>query len=416
MNNVLLVGNGFDLAHGLLTKYEHFLYLMKNWDEFYEAFETERKKDKKKEKNESVQSVQDFFGNTLFADLFKEPEKPIDKYLIYASEMDEQHIKKLGNIIKSNSWVNYYSHCEAEIDGWIDFEKEVYPVIELFDFIFNASYEIDVNTRWEYAEARISKDDVRKEFFRTAKLWRRYVDVKNPDYLIVNAEYTSETYGILKKKIIADLRKEFDEFIKAFEIYLHEFVYKREGVKLLKQIKEINIKSVISFNYTLTEILYGIKEDNVHHIHGMIREELQTGKNNMVMGVNEQENQSMDFIYFVKYFQRIQKASGVRYKDFIHSYTVSNESHGSIHFEYVLYIYGHSLDETDADILRYLIGDFGVEGINLKPKQVIIFYYDDFDYEQKVINLIKLYGRPIVEEYMEKELFKFVPTSDEKVE
>ena len=48
MNNLLLVGNGFDLAHGLLTKYEHFLYLMKNWDDFYIAFENERKKTRSK--------------------------------------------------------------------------------------------------------------------------------------------------------------------------------------------------------------------------------------------------------------------------------------------------------------------------------------------------------------------------------
>ena len=42
MNNLLLVGNGFDLAHGLLTKYENFLYVMKEWNTFYDAFLNER--------------------------------------------------------------------------------------------------------------------------------------------------------------------------------------------------------------------------------------------------------------------------------------------------------------------------------------------------------------------------------------
>lgn len=63
MNNLLLVGNGFDLAHGLLTKYEHFLYLMKNWDDFYIAFENERKKDKKQEDEERIKIAQGFFGD-----------------------------------------------------------------------------------------------------------------------------------------------------------------------------------------------------------------------------------------------------------------------------------------------------------------------------------------------------------------
>ena len=99
------------------------------------------------------------------------------------------------------------------------------------------------------------------------------------------------------------MRSEYDDFIIAFEIYLSEFVYKRDDIRLLKQIKEIDITTVISFNYTLTEKLYGLKEEDVHHIHGVIRNELSAIKNNMVMGVNEQDDSNMDFIYFVKYLK-----------------------------------------------------------------------------------------------------------------
>ena len=51
MNKVLLVGNGFDLAHGLLTSYGDFLYLMQNWNEFKKAYkqEIEKYNEKKKE-------------------------------------------------------------------------------------------------------------------------------------------------------------------------------------------------------------------------------------------------------------------------------------------------------------------------------------------------------------------------------
>ena len=73
-----------------------------------------------------------------------------------------------------------------------------------------------------------------------------------------------------------------------------------------------------------------------------------------------------------------------------------------------MYIYGHSLDETDEDILKYLIGDFNSNNREkAKPEQVVIFYYDADDYEQKVINLIKLYGRETVETKMEKQYFEF---------
>lgn len=77
--------------------------------------------------------------------------------------------------------------------------------------------------------------------------------------------------------------------------------------------------------------------------------------------------------------------------------------------KYTLYVYGYSLDETDEDILKYLIGDINRQGIFvLKPEKVCIFYYDIDDYEQKVINLIKLYGRNIVETYIEQQFFVFL--------
>lgn len=388
MNNVLLVGNGFDLAHELPTKYEHFLYLMKNWDEFIKIYDLLKKE-------------MEIGKNNVFY-----------KYVKNVNEFNENNIEKLGKIINNNSWVKYFCKCGAEIDKWIDFEREIYPVMELFEFVFNSSYVMSGNTEDYYGNACIEKRVFSSQMLRKAKLWDKYISTALTDKVIVNRPFASMKYGILKKKITEELRKEFNEFIEAFEIYLLEFVQKKTDVGILKQIKEIGVNTVISFNYTFTEKWYGISEDTVHHIHGMIRTDLSTGKNNMVMGVNEQENQNMDFIYFVKYFQRIQKASGVKYKDLIQMKTTDDNV---THTDYILHIYGHSLDETDEDILKYVIGDKDVSGrLKLKPKKVKIYYYDDEDYEQKVINLIKLYGRVIVEEYMEKELFKFVETSDEE--
>lgn len=388
MNNILLVGNGFDLAHGLPTSYNDFLYIMKEWDTFILLA-------KRVIKGESISADSKSY-----------------KFLVDAHNIDENNLDKLGQIIKDNSWIKYYCECEAEIDGWIDFEREIYPVIKLFEKVFSQTRYDQLTHGGTDTEAIIPRAVFDVSEINTARLWKKYFEIETTN-LRVKPPYVSKQYGLLKKRIINSLKESFDEFILAFEIYLYEFVYKRGNVQALKQIKEINADYVISFNYTLTEKLYGISEENVHHIHGMIREDLASEKNNMVAGVNEQENQNMDFIYFVKYFQRIQKNSGVRYKSFI-NIEHENEEHETIREEYELYVYGHSLDETDEDILKYIIGNKDSNGdLKLKPKQVIIYYYDDFDYEQKVINLIKLYGRPIVEKYMEAKIFNFVPTSKE---
>lgn len=316
MGDILLIGNGFDLAHGLHTSYNDFLYVIKNWTSISTMY----------------RSIRD--GNGI------NESESLGKYLKNVSAMDDAMIQLFGKIIERNAWIQYYSKCEAEIDGWIDFEREIYPVMKLFRKVFSQNRYLVMTHGKAEAEICIPKEEFNNSEINTSELWSTYFKFDHKS-IVVQQQYSSKQYGILKKKILNSLRKSFDEFILAFEIYLHEFVYKEKNVPIIDQIRRINPKYVISFNYTLTEKLYGVKE------------------------------------------------------------------------EYKLHIYGHSLDETDEDILRYLIGKTDEQGrLNLNSKQIVIYYYDASDYEQKVVNLIKLYGRPIVEENIEKEIFKFVKTDN----
>lgn len=404
MNKVLLVGNGFDLAHGLLTSYNDFLFLMQNWNDFKRVYKEEKIFIENSKDKSNVE--RELFSQLDIYELLNVPSNEVyifKRYIKNIMDMDEALLNRLETIIETNSWVHYFCSCGAEIDGWIDFEKEIFPVIELFQFIFQSDYFDDAS--YNSDKIYISKQNANSKILSTCKHWDKYLKLGNEIW--IEREYGSQKYGVLKKKILQSLKKEFDEFICAFEIYLHEFVYKRKDLKLIKQIDRINADYVISFNYTLTEKLYGISEQKTHHIHGSIREDLSQEKNNMVLGVNEQEKQNFDFIYFVKYFQRIQKRTGTSYKKFFEEcgykgqgWTIDNKS------GYNLHIYGHSLDVTDEDILKYAID---------RAKQINIYYYDQTDFESKVINLIALYGREEVEKKMEKEDFKFVPTSAETI-
>lgn len=84
--------------------------------------------------------------------------RDVERYLSF-SNIDEQKINELNKIINDNSWIDYYSQCDAEIDGWIDFEREIYPVIELFEKIMSSNYEITGNGN-SFGNAHINKDDL----------------------------------------------------------------------------------------------------------------------------------------------------------------------------------------------------------------------------------------------------------------
>ena len=368
---ILIVGNGFDLAHNLRTRYSDVLEVFKNWKSFYGSYRN-RKTD-----TEFVEKIADNTQNAL-------------------ESYDSKNLEKLDKLIEKNSWIAYYSGCRAELDLWIDFERELVPVLDIFDFILSA----DIN----FEDGSIKFE--RNSFFKFNCFFSRYFTILN-NKIFVRNDYIDSNYGLKKKKLLRDLKNEFLEFIEALEIYFYEFVEKASDVHPISQISKIEPDYIISFNYTHTEKYYGI--DNVHHIHGVIRDNLDRGINNMVLGVNDYDNK--DFIYFVKYFQRIQKHCGVDYKYFINEPCIfkSSDEFDKEYNDYELYIYGHSLDETDKDVLKFAIGDFDDENkFQMKARKVVIYYYDQQDFELKVINLITLFGRDIVEKNMDDNKIIFI--------
>lgn len=91
------------------------------------------------------------------------------------------------------------------------------------------------------------------------------------------------------------------------------------------------------------------------------------------------------------------------------AYFKSSDEFDKEYNDYELYIYGHSLDETDKDVLKFVIGDFDDKNqFQMKARKVIIYYYDQQDFELKVINLITLFGRDIVEKNMDDNKIIFI--------
>ena len=99
---------------------------------------------------------------------------------------------------------------------------------------------------------------------------------------------------------------------------------------------------------------------------------------NIVLGIEDNDPSNLDTIYFKKYFQRIQKKTGREVFDWFDEEISSSKP-------IVTDIFGHSLDTTDKDILMLIFE---------KSQYTNIYYYNQADYEQKIINLVRLYGSP----------------------
>ena len=246
--NILVIGNGFDLYHGLKTKYIDFV-------------------------NYSRNTTKDI------------------------------GTKKIRKILNGNLFINWFKNVAEENQGWIDCEKEIENIILLFKKIL---YDKQVFTYYNdkyYIER--SKTSLLYYEFDMLGVFKEFVSIHAANIYEFNDKYFTRYQGINKLKVTNKLRVELEDLITAFRYYLQNEVQNKNIIKISQQIKDIKPRYVINFNYTNTYKKYGISDSDVCFIHGSV------DKGNIVLGIKDADEKDIDFIHFKKYFQRIQKKSDI---------------------------------------------------------------------------------------------------------
>lgn len=379
--NILVIGNGFDLAHGLPTKYTDFL-------EFVQVIKQALSKDK-------LTGIDWGNTNAEVKKLLISNKGNIQKNLFSNRQIWE-------GLINDNIWLEYFLQRNMDRkENWIDFESEISRVVQSLDKD-RRKFEFEYNTQL-----------ISNEFLN-----RKYYEAVPPI-----------TYRQLRDKLLGDLNR----LIRAFEIFLTDYVENINVEVISPDIKAISpllyedrdqqcalFSKVISFNYTnIYEQIYLRKyninsDDYVDYIHGKANSNNTVETNNMVLGIDEysgkkERNKQVEFIAFRKFYQRIHKGTGCKYKEWVDiikeefadyltelekckkekSIMLLKAATNKLKKQYLnkhhVYIFGHSLDVTDKDILRDLILNDNVH--------TTIFYHDKDAMGQQIANLVKVIGQ-----------------------
>lgn len=400
--NILIIGNGFDLAHGLPTTYGDFL--------------------------EFVSVMHQVVDKGI-------PDREInyEKLLPKMAKMVKEKIDSINrdywkDLIYENLWIKYFSWNPLyQKENWIDFESEISRVIQ----------QLDEDMFYEEGKKYQLTDDIvnlSNEFLE--QTYSKYTFTAQAVDVSINGKYESITFKEIRDRLYLDLNK----LIRALELYLAEYVGQLECKLVSTDIKDIAtdtikqngeaigaiISNILCFNYTNTyERLY-VKKDvlknHIDYIHGKATLGNTIESNNMVLGIDEylskdRRNKDIEFIAFKKYYQRIHKQTGCKYKEWIediqeeyedfirrkvearereYRYTedsiqrmMNSLAASAIKDEkckkHNLYIFGHSLDVTDGDILRDLILNDNV--------YTTIYYLNKDVMGQQIANLVKVIGQ-----------------------
>lgn len=359
--NILVLGNGFDLAHGLPTDYVSFLEFCEKLVPIY----------KSSEGRPSSLYEQEFLSNwkinkeikDILEDAYKSRKKEGNKiqFKTVYPRLDELYL-----LIESNIWFDYFGQCDKHgKENWIDFEDEISNVIKAIDNVMK-KYNISLYDS-EYNFSDGNTYILPPKYSKIMEKIKKY-NTKEPTYL-----------G-MRNSLLEDLNK----LTRALEIYLTEVIGKINIKKKSPDIENILVQSedkgsgdlmVLNFNYTNTyQKVYLNKRPKyykkyIDFIHGKADINNSIEDNNMVLGIDEylskkKRNKNIEFIAFKKYYQRIYKATGCKYKKWINRIHEDYKNYEEYPIEekimsyknkHNVYIFGHSLDMTDKDILRDLI-------------------------------------------------------------
>ena len=364
--NILVIGNGFDLAHDLPTSYRAFLDFTKAYEKYKDVCMA----------GESVKEE------------WEKADEANREFIVYFANLCDQKKKlfvELNELTINNLWLKHFYDVRIK-QGWIDFESEISRIIQILE-----SVRIQVIEGKKAGKLVIHVPKYQEEALKGFRV---------DNTIIESLKFVDGT----KERLHDDLNR----LIRCLEIYLCDYVGNIEIENKHPDIEGLPIiDKVLSFNYTNTYEKVYAKNPYIEYdyIHGRATIENTVDSNNMVLGIDEYlkgaaRNENIEFIEFKKFFQRIHKETGCLYRNWVDAIesgeaisetiaiykeqekTVRETKQVNFH---KVFFFGHSLDVTDKDVIRDMI-------LSDKVKTTI-FYRDKADYGQKITNLVKIIGQ-----------------------
>jgi len=337
--NILVLGNGFDLAHGLKTSYRNFLDAV------------------------NITNTLLSCENPLRSEIWKSYDKskiPIKlcerlEQINNAVKHEDKELRCFHIGWKYNFWFKYFADKEGT---WIDFERSISEVCKYIE----------------------------KSIYNNEELKNLEKEINITIELSLLQKYFNDTEEVNTfLKVLDKLEKDLKELINSLDIYIYKFINLQKCRDISPDIISLEIDKVISFNYSATyQSLYNIRNNvEFDYIHGKAGKTRNQEYSNLVLGYDESNSKLSDDVIpllasFKKYYQRVLKETDNEYVKWVESIKSENNK---IH---TVYFFGHSMDITDKDILRALILNNNVIST--------IYYYCNSDKMRKLKNLVTALG------------------------
>ncbi len=386
MNKLIIIGNGFDLAHSLPTSYRDFLnHFWKNLgsnyttpfyenfiyvDKLYYMFFNYKK---------ATENYKDFILNLIdYADEYN---------YFYNADLTDLHLDRArqNSIFKFENKFFKLINNKNSLQNWVDIENEYYS--ELKKIIKGIKSE---DLRIKSAKKLNNEFDLIKQLFE--KYLSEEVCNKFDFNQFENSKHYYEISKILKPNLTESSIHHKNDSVKD---YLREFSFKEDKEMIQRYVsnegeflekKEYFKSYLLSFNYTPTVHAYKFHLDSekqynysINYIHGIVNDSTnsinfgfgdETDKDyKMIEGLNENE--------FLKNFKSFQYSQTINYND-LFSFIESEK--------YQIIILGHSCGLSDRVLLNAVFEHKNCRSIKL-------YYHEKHSGEDNYTDIIQNISR-----------------------
>lgn len=382
INRIILIGNGFDLAHGLQTSYQHFI------DNFWNRIGTTCSTTYGPSLDDDFVEITVPEMQTL-ARVFPASGAPYTYDKLSTMVRDYQRESRIITFTVKNSFLKYISELHHDA-GWVDIENAYYQKLKEC-----------IKTHQDEIERHQAVEKLNQEFEDVKNALEKYLQTQNNGKHRV--EYPDHIGDIIIENFsYSDFNSKGQEELNDYEWhYLQQLKTAQEKedatltewqAELLKQSKDFTQKGIadelkntmypekmkvrpgkilfLNFNYTQTDNPYrgyvrswsSCEQDGIH-IHGLLNDK----ENPIIFGYGDE----LDEVY--KELERandnlfLQNIKSVRYL-FTNNYTRLSAFAESA--PYQVYVFGHSCGNSDRTLLHYLFEHPNC--VSIKP-----FYHKD---------------------------------------
>lgn len=332
MNRLFIIGNGFDLAHGLPTSYGHFI------DDFWKNFRNKCKTDEYKKIIFTNDAYDRYYKNYSDIQNYNDIKFNLKQYSNeYGYVFDENKVtcSSQDQIIFQFNNIFFKIICDKSIENWVDIENLYYSILKS---IADGSY---IKYYYPYGIQQLNN-----EFEQVKVLLETYLQEKVEDTNVIpdvfNLFKIESTFNKYSLEFSKDDYKELEEFYNEYHLDLEE------GKNVLNYFLNFNYTRTIDSYIKKTKDYKEYRDFGVFtnlQIHGRLSD-----KNNLVnFGFGDEMDDDYkrienlndnEYLKNFKSFQYLQNSNYKKLLDFIYTN------------KFQVVILGHSCGLSDRTLLN----------------------------------------------------------------